>query len=513
MKTPRRVSTLSKCSGSYTYYGIEKAIRLCLSKNEWYAEHNSSIRLIVNVDGIPLFKSAPEQLWPVLISFGPFKPVIAALYLGGYKPSSVHEFLADFISEVYALRQSGISFNGKSLTVSIKCFSCDVPARAFLKCIKGHAGYHSCERCMVVGKSEARRLVMPATDASERTDEGFKALEYMGTHQTQVSPLLDGFSCVLGFVLDYMHLVCLGVTRRLLCYLKRGPRVCRLSIQQLTRISDQLVSFKNVMPSEFARNPRSLDELDRWKATEFRQFLLYTGAVVLKNQVSEDIYQHFLLLSTAFAILLDPVDVSRQHYLEFSRQLLIRFVDSSSRVYGPTFPVHNVHSLIHLPDDAANYSCSLDDLNCFPFENCLQGLKKIVRNSKNPIAQIIKRIVERTSNAPPEYFLKSSDFSKVSTNQRDACFAVGEEFVFLKQERRKGFYSCQCYKKATAKSFYTLRLGDSSCPSDRFGIVFLKESCESKRKIIHKRQLTTKIVALPYRDGFVLTPLRHGDEH
>jgi hypothetical protein len=41
----------------------------------------------------------------------------------------------------------------------------------------------------------------------------------------------------------------------------------------------------------------------------------------------------------------------------------------------------------------------------------------------------------------------------------------------------------------------------------------LKESCESKRKIIHNRQLTTKIVALPYRDGFVLTPLRHGDEH
>ena len=50
------------------------------------------------------------------------------------------------------------------------------------------------------------------------------------------------------------------------------------------------------MPSEFARQPRRLQELDRCKATEFRQFLLYTGHVVLKGIVSKELFQHFLTL-------------------------------------------------------------------------------------------------------------------------------------------------------------------------------------------------------------------------
>ena len=58
------------------------------------------------------------------------------------------------------------------------------------------------------------------------------------------------------------------------------------------------------MPSEFARQPRSLQELDRWKATEFRQFLLYTGPVVLKGIVSKELFQHFLTLNVAMTILL-----------------------------------------------------------------------------------------------------------------------------------------------------------------------------------------------------------------
>ena len=47
------------------------------------------------------------------------------------------------------------------------------------------------------------------------------------------------------------------------------------------------------MLTEFARQPRRLQELDRWMATEFRQFLLYTGPLVLKGIVSKELFQHF----------------------------------------------------------------------------------------------------------------------------------------------------------------------------------------------------------------------------
>ena len=88
-----------------------------------------------------------------------------------------------------------------------------------------------------------------------------------------------------GFNLDYMHMVCLGVVRRMLYYFKGHFRSVfngRLSQSSLNEITSRLLSFKGKLPSEFARQPRSLNELDWWKATELRSFLLYTGPIALK---------------------------------------------------------------------------------------------------------------------------------------------------------------------------------------------------------------------------------------
>ena len=58
--------------------------------------------------------------------------------------------------------------------------------------------------------------------------------------------------------------------------------MCKLSLRQRNQLSHNLSLLCGTMPSEFARQPRPISELDRWKATEFRQFLLYTGPVVLR---------------------------------------------------------------------------------------------------------------------------------------------------------------------------------------------------------------------------------------
>ena len=78
------------------------------------------------------------------------------------------------------------------------------------------------------------------------------------------------------------------------------------------------------MSREFSRKPRALFEFKQWKATELRQFLLYTGPVILKKVLPKTIYKHFLYLSIAIQILLSSSLI--QYYTEYAGQFLQHFV-------------------------------------------------------------------------------------------------------------------------------------------------------------------------------------------
>lgn len=53
--------------------------------------------------------------------------------------------------------------------VEFHSFVCDAPARAFIKGIKCHSGYSSCEKCTEHG-IYAGKVIFPSTDAPLRTD-------------------------------------------------------------------------------------------------------------------------------------------------------------------------------------------------------------------------------------------------------------------------------------------------------------------------------------------------------
>lgn len=79
--------------------------------------------------------------------------------------------------------------------------------------------------------------------------------------------------------------------------------------------------------------------------------------------------------------------------IDFTNNLLIYFVQKFGELYGDEFISHNIHSLLHLCDDFKNYG-PLDNCSCFPFENFMQVLKKMVRSNAKPLKQVIKRYEE-----------------------------------------------------------------------------------------------------------------------
>jgi len=242
-------------------------------------------------------------------------------------------------------------------------------------------------------------MTFPEFHAPQRTDESFKHSIEEDHHLGQSPLVKTNIGMVSCFPHDYMHLVCLGVVRRLLDLWMSsiGPLQCRLSGRQVKAISERLSNLKAFIPVEFARKPRSLEERLKWKATEFRQFLLYTGPVVLRGFLAEQVYNNFMLLSVAICILANPSFCFSMN--EFANTLLVSFVEHFSKLYGPEFVVYNIHGLIHLSGDVRLHG-HLDLISAFPFENYLQKLKKMIRKPHSPLTQVIRRLSEMDAINP-----------------------------------------------------------------------------------------------------------------
>ena len=413
--------------------------------------------------------------------------------------------IISLIADWNEIKQTGIVYNEKQFDLEIKCFSCDAPARSFLKNIISHTGYNSCERCCIHGTYEGRVVFNEDTEFPARQNDIFRQCGYDDHQRGCESPLVNaGVDCVTSFVLDYMHLVCLGVVRRMLNYIKKGPGA-KISANQVGEISNLLVSFSGCMPSEFARQPRSLQELDRWKATEFRQFLLYTGPVALRGIVSKELYEHFISLSISMSIMLQLDDHLRMHHLPYAGDLIRHFVYNCKHIYGNTFTVYNVHNLLHLYDDCVNHNCSLNDFSCFPFENFLQRLKKSVRNSSHPTAQVCKRQFEyqRCFGKLP----KKALFTKVSTNRKDNCFLLTDSSIaFVKVKHNDGTFGCDVVHPNYLDNLYATPVA-----STRFDVSLLRNRNRDKhvRRNFKMDDFYKKCVCLPERRGLAIFPLLH----
>ena len=105
LKKPRIVSQLECFGGKYIYMGLKENIITGLELLEKDEQDVAEIKLIVNKDGVPLFKSSDHQIWPMLCSFKNVNPFLVALFYGNYKP----DLSNDFPDEYNLLKQSGIS--------------------------------------------------------------------------------------------------------------------------------------------------------------------------------------------------------------------------------------------------------------------------------------------------------------------------------------------------------------------------------------------------------------------
>ena len=504
LKTPRTVKLGSVSNMEYHHFGLTTMINRCL-KNvpERDIGDVNSLILTLNIDGLPLFKSTKSSVWPILccitnITSTPVFPV--SVCVGGSKPANL-DFMQDAIRDLNNAMQEGIAFNGKQLPVSVSCIICDAPARAMVKCSKLYSGYYGCDKCSQRGHFVGRMTYMyPCIkNLPLRTDEAFRNNDN-AEHHRGVSPILElnSVNMIDDFPLDYLHQVCLGVMKKLLLLWKRGPRtLCRLSAASISRLSTRLIDMRQNIPREFARKPRSLDEIDRWKATEFRQFLLYTGQFVLKDILPEANYHHFMSLSVALCILVNHGLVVQHHH--YTHQLLEHFVSKGSQLYGAELLVYNVHSLLHLERDALKFG-DLNKCAAWNFENYLKCLKRKVRTGKSPAVQLVKRIMESTNDVDE----LPAQQHKIRCTRPDNAYTTNSgkycEVVKIVNER-ESTYQCRVYHAPEA-------LFMQPCDSHFLGICKFRDT-NYAIQILHSGILTGRCIMVQRGSDVIFLPLLH----
>lgn len=62
------------------------------------------------------------------------KPMVICIWSGEGKPTSVNDYLRPFVEELIVLLETGIKITDHQINISVRCFICDSPARAFIKC-------------------------------------------------------------------------------------------------------------------------------------------------------------------------------------------------------------------------------------------------------------------------------------------------------------------------------------------------------------------------------------------
>ncbi|EZA59602.1 hypothetical protein X777_17031 [Ooceraea biroi] len=230
---------------------------------------------------------------------------LIALYHGSEKPNPANAFLKDFVNECVHLSNNGIFINFSRHNFRILMLVCDLPAKAFVLSIKNHTGYFSCIKCDQEGDMFNNVMCFIETEHfCKRTDVSFRSIA-QAEHHIGRSLFLDtlNFNMIDSVPIDYMHNLLLGDMKRLLCHKRygwiHGKPPHKLRARDVNKISENLLKIKQYIPCEFSRKTRSLIECKRYKATEFRFFLLYAGSIVLKHVLLPKIYNHFITLSLA----------------------------------------------------------------------------------------------------------------------------------------------------------------------------------------------------------------------
>ena len=450
--------TCTKTSKSSTLTDIVDGTEYKKLKEEgMFLSNSNNITLTMFTDGIPLFKSSGTSLWPVYLiindlprqkRFQRKNMVLWGVWQGSGKPHMT-TFLKPLIEDLQKLYSTGIEIEIDCNTFTCKAMlvvaTMDLQARSAVLNMTQHNGEYSCVYCMdqgqVVKSGKGHCRVFPYKDnhSTLRTSDEIKRdgkqaqqsrKKVNGFFGESVFNYLPNFSLNNNIVIDYMHGILLGITKKLLTlwfdrkYVGK-PFFIGNSEKEVDR------RLKSITPPPLInRLPRKIDTLNHWKASELRSWLMFYCLPCLQGLLPAEHLKHLSLLVEATYILLEEGITEAD--LKRSNLLLNIFVKTTPRLYDLNIIGLNFHNLLHLTECVRKWG-PMWSWSCFCFESFNGEIKKSIHGTGNVCRQIFwclqatKRI-ENLSNEnmrdKVKLFISSVTDARLNREQRDVTQCI-----------------------------------------------------------------------------------------
>lgn len=422
-------------------------------------KNTNILSLMVNTDGISLKKSNKKSLWPVQIicNFLPShlryfnKSIITvAFYYNEEKPDMIKLF-EPFANELEKLELDGFVFKQQVFRAAVTTAVLDLPAKAAFQQTMQFNGYFGCGFCLHSGKQIAGSMKFPVREkVSLRKHSDFvevmskiyanKNAEINVNGIKGISPAIsfEFFDLVKSFGMDYMHCVCIGISKNLHGFWF-DPRFKSGSLIDNSNQTLLNLRIQSIKPCSFInRKPRSFELRRLMKASEHRNNLLYFLPVCLKGILGQKYLDHFNLLSSSIYKLL-TTNISSQDIIDVKNNLNI-FVKQYQDLYGKEHMTMNVHLLNHLVFCVENLG-PLWSQSMFSFESNNSTFSRYVIGSTDIIAQLTSRYMidkstqRRTYPKRSETFTHLSDKKIIKLSMREAAVLNKNNIFFENNEK------------------------------------------------------------------------------
>ncbi|XP_064462441.1 uncharacterized protein LOC135373082 [Ornithodoros turicata] len=368
----------------------------------------SDLTVSFSSDGSPAFESSNSSVWPVQIVINelPVKMrwrnvIVCGLWFAKVHPP-VHHFLSAFVQHFVGMGPVVWKTLNQVVTSQIYAISCiaDSPARASILNRKQFNGFYGCSWCLKkceLVDGTLKYAEKPGESHIERThDSVLQAMKLAVLRKRDVdgvkgpSPVvkLKGLDVVWGVPPDYMHCVLLGVAKHLAELWLSSPGQGYYIGRKVNAINSRICAIRP--PTSFTRLPRCPSQYSLWKASEWKNWVLYYMLPTLNGILSTSFLIHASLLTEGLFLLLQN-SVTDAH-VRRAEYLFKTFVYDTARLYGDHAVKFNVHQLLHLAKSVRMLG-PLWATSMFPFEGGNGKVMSLFSAAKGVPLQIAERLV------------------------------------------------------------------------------------------------------------------------